>query len=123
MLGTLVIQGLTLRPLVRLFDLQDDDPVGREVAFGRGAAFRAALASLDGESSPFAAALREEIAGALDGDLDATNLPSDALRRRAYAAARQAVLALRQRGEIGDDAFHRLEEALDRADLSVVSRG
>src|SRR5262249_50078021 len=30
-LGTLVIQGLTLKPLLRLLDLHDDDPVGREV--------------------------------------------------------------------------------------------
>jgi CPA1 family monovalent cation:H+ antiporter len=122
-LGTLVLQGLTLRPLVRLFDLHDDDPVGREVVMGRTAAYRAALDSLDGETTPFAAALREELAAALAGDVRADNLPSDALRRRAYAAARRTILTLRQRGEIGDDAFHRLEEALDRADLSVVSRG
>ena len=28
-LGTLVLQGLTLKPLLRALDLQDDDPVGR----------------------------------------------------------------------------------------------
>ena len=33
-LGTLVIQGLTLKPLLRALDLQDDDPVGHEVACG-----------------------------------------------------------------------------------------
>jgi CPA1 family monovalent cation:H+ antiporter len=120
-LGTLVIQGLTLRPLVRLLDLRDDDPVGREVAAGRAAAYRAAIASLDGDTSPMAEALRQELAAALDGDIGAA-LPSDALRRRAYAAARQTLLALRAQGEIGDDAFHRLEENLDRADLSVTAR-
>jgi CPA1 family monovalent cation:H+ antiporter len=31
-LGTLVIQGLTLRPLLRALNLHDDDPVGREVS-------------------------------------------------------------------------------------------
>jgi monovalent cation/hydrogen antiporter len=51
-LGTLLIQGLTLRPLLDWLDLRDDDPVGREVARARVAAYGAALASLDGEVSP-----------------------------------------------------------------------
>lgn len=34
-LGSLVIQGLTLRPLILAFGLTDDDPVGTEVARGR----------------------------------------------------------------------------------------
>ena len=34
-LGTLVIQGLTLKPLLRALDLHDDDPVGREVSAAR----------------------------------------------------------------------------------------
>ena len=34
-LGTLVLQGLTLKPLLRALDLQDDDPVGREVGAAR----------------------------------------------------------------------------------------
>jgi Na+/H+ antiporter len=121
-LGTLVIQGLTLRPLVLLFNLRDDDPVGREVVAGRTAALRAAIASLDGDATPFADALRQELIGALDSGTAVSTLPSDALRRRAYAAARQALLALRQQGEIGDDAFHRLEEVLDRADFSITAR-
>ena len=33
-LGTLVIQGLTLKPLLRALDLHDDDPVGRELECG-----------------------------------------------------------------------------------------
>ncbi|MFL6649898.1 MAG: cation:proton antiporter [Sulfurifustaceae bacterium] len=35
-LGTLVIQGLTLKPLLRVLDLHDDDPIGREVSAARG---------------------------------------------------------------------------------------
>jgi CPA1 family monovalent cation:H+ antiporter len=46
-LGTLVIQGLTLKPLLRALRLNDDDPVGREVGEGRERAYRAGLASLD----------------------------------------------------------------------------
>jgi CPA1 family monovalent cation:H+ antiporter len=119
-LGTLVIQGLTLRPLVLLFALRDDDPVGREVSHARAAILRAAVASLDGEVSPIAESLRQELIVALDGDAG-PSLPGDALRRNALAAARRTLLALRQQGEIGDDAFHRLEEELDRGEFSLPS--
>ena len=34
-LGTLAIQGLTLKPLLRALDLHDDDPVGRELSAAR----------------------------------------------------------------------------------------
>jgi CPA1 family monovalent cation:H+ antiporter len=127
-LGTLVIQGLTLRPLLLWLDLRDDDPVGREVARAREAAFRAALDALDGDASMEAKWLRKEYAEVLrqagDGaDQDAPiTLPADALRRRAIAAARAAVSSLRRRGEIGDDAFHRLEEQLDWSELSAGPR-
>ena len=46
-------------------------------------------------------------------------LPADPLRRRAIAAARRAILALRESEDIGDDAFHRLEEEFDFAELSA----
>jgi NhaP-type Na+/H+ or K+/H+ antiporter len=49
--GTLVIQGLTLKPLLRWLNLQDDDPVSHEVAAARERALSAALASLDGNPS------------------------------------------------------------------------
>ena len=48
-LGTLTIQGLTLKPLLRALDLHDEDPVGRELAAARERALRAALASLGGK--------------------------------------------------------------------------
>jgi monovalent cation/hydrogen antiporter len=41
------------------------------------------------------------------------------LRRRAIRAARQSILKLREFEEIGDDAFHQLEEELDWAELSA----
>src|SRR6185295_14368905 len=40
-LGTLVLQGLTLGPLLRALDLRDDDPVGHEVVAARERALRA----------------------------------------------------------------------------------
>ena len=45
-LGTLVIQGFTLRPLLLLLGLGDDGLVERELRAGRAAMFKAALDSL-----------------------------------------------------------------------------
>jgi monovalent cation/hydrogen antiporter len=123
-LGTLVIQGFTLRPLLLKLNLSDDDPVGQEVARARTAAYRAALAALDGDHSPLAEAIRVELQVGLlqangDGGEPADGAPEDDLRLRAVRAAREAVLAMRQSGDIGDNAFHRLEEQIDRLELSV----
>src|SRR5687767_10702318 len=114
-LGTLVIQGLTLKPLLRATDLHDDDPVGREVATARERALQAGLASLAREESPVVAAVRLEFAAHLaaeDGPgTDRPDQPThDDLRSGAIQAARAAVLAMRASSEIGDDAFHRIEE-------------
>ncbi|BCM85829.1 Na+/H+ antiporter [Methylobacterium indicum] len=127
-LGTLVIQGLTVRPLLAWFSLGDDDPVGHEIGRARAAAYRAARDSLDGDDSPHAEALRREFDAALseaeshDEGLAPESLPADGLRRRAVEAARGVILDLRDRGEIGDDAFFRLEEELDWTELSATPR-
>ena len=42
----------------------------------------------------------------------------DELRRGAIDAARQAVLDMRASDEIGDDAFHRVEEELDWLEMA-----
>jgi monovalent cation/hydrogen antiporter len=123
--GTLVLQGLTLGPLVRVLALHDDNVVEGEVRQAWRQALRAALAAVDGDQSPGAEALRREYQEALRsveeqpaGPLFA--LPDDPVRRRALAAARQAVLGLRASGDIGDAAFHRVEEQLDRTELGVA---
>ena len=127
-LGTLVIQGLTLRPLLTWLNLHDDDPVGREVALARSTAYRAALDAIDGDESTEAKSLRREYAALLQAAAEASDAepaagsPIDALRRRALASARSSVLQLRSRGEIGDDAFHRVEEELDWAEMSAAPR-
>lgn len=125
-LGSLLIQGLTLRPLIAALRLKDDDPVAREVARARAVAYRAALEEIDGDPSEAAEILRLEYRAVLlraesdpDGGLASGELPADPLRRRAIAAARRSVLALRQSEEISDDAFHLIEEELDWAELSA----
>ena len=41
----------------------------------------------------------------------------DELRLRTIGAARNVLFRLRGEGEIGDEAFHRVEEELDHAEL------
>ena len=122
--GTLVIHGLTLKPLLRALDLHDEDPVGHEVSLARERALRAGLASFAHETSPVADALRQEFTAHLtqadpDGGADgAWRSAHTALHRGAVDAARRAVLAMRANDEIGDDAFHRVEEELDWLDMA-----
>jgi CPA1 family monovalent cation:H+ antiporter len=59
-LGTLAIQGLTLKPLLLALELRDDDPIGREVRTARARALRAGLASLAHHESPVADTVRQE---------------------------------------------------------------
>ena len=45
------------------------------------------------------------------------------IHRAALVAARQAVLAVRAEAEIGDDAFHQIEEELDWLEMAVPRKG
>jgi CPA1 family monovalent cation:H+ antiporter len=123
-LGTLAIQGLTLKPLLRALDLQDQDPVGRERRTARERALRAGLASLARDRSPGAELVRQEFTARLADerpDADAGAAARSAHRelfRGALQAARQAVLAMRANDEIGEDAFHQVEEELDWLEMA-----
>jgi monovalent cation/hydrogen antiporter len=122
-LGTLVIQGLTLKPLLRALDLQDDDPVGRELNAARERALRAGLESFASDQSPVAEAVRQEFtahlgSAAADPVADAPQAAHGDIHRGALQAARQAVLAMRNNDEIGDDAFHQMEEELDWLEMA-----
>ena len=121
-LGTLVIQGLTLKPLLRMLDLHDDDPVGRELAAARERALGAALASFAEDRSPAAEYYRYQFTKQLKQyrpTAGAAVQPVHGdLRRGALHAARQAVIAMRDSDEIGDDAFHRIEQELDWIEMA-----
>ena len=57
------------------------------------------------------------------GDGDAGDAGAHALLwRGALEASRRAVLAMRAGGDIGDDAFHRIEEELDWLEMSGRTR-
>jgi len=126
-LGTLVIQGLTLGPLLRALDLHDDDPVGREISVARERALSAALASLAEDQSPAGQLVREELSANLALEpaaveaRDATDSAHAETHRRALRAAREAVLSMRDNDEIGDDAFHQIEEQLDWLEMASKS--
>jgi len=120
-LGTLVIQGLTLGPLLRTFKLRDDDPVAREVNAARDRALRAALGTVDGVDSEVARTVRQEFASHLraarggDGDPESDH---EQLHRSALEAARRTILDMRANDEIGDDAFHQLEREFDLMEMA-----
>ena len=121
-LGTLVVQGLTLKPLIALLRLPDDDPVRKELKLARAKAAKAVLAELEGDDSPAAEALRREYGDALAQTRQGHNARAsaeNALRRRAVVVSRDAISDLRHRGEIGDDAYRALEEEFDWLELSA----
>jgi len=126
-LGTLVIQGFTLRPLLDRLGFETEGGVEQEISRGRLGLMQAALDTLAEEHSPAAAAVREgylaarEVAGNPDEPQGATE--HDRLRLRAITAQRSALNRLREEGAIGDEAFHQLEEEIDWAELSAAPAG
>jgi CPA1 family monovalent cation:H+ antiporter len=121
-LGTLVIQGLTLRPLVLALHLPNDPTLDREVREARIATVAAALAALSEESGEGSDALKAEletewrIASGTEIDQCRPAFLDRQLRAKALAARRSRLHEMRRRGEIGDEAFHRLEQELDIAE-------
>jgi NhaP-type Na+/H+ or K+/H+ antiporter len=126
-LGTLVLQGLTLRPLLLLLRLDDDGSVEREISRARVAIMQAALDSLDGDKSPVANTVRVQYAAARkvaeDQHEPQAATKYDRLRLRAIRAQRDELYRMRTRGEIGDAAFYRLQEELDWSELDAAPAG
>jgi Na+/H+ antiporter len=129
-LTTLVLQGMTLRPLMSRLKLHDDGSVDREIGLARAETARAALNALEenGVASHSADVLRGEYrARLLTGESEAGGTaPEDAglpaLQRHAVMAQRRALRDLRARQLIGDDAFHVVEEEIDLLDLTADTR-
>ncbi len=125
-LGTLVVQGLTLGPLIKALKMEPDDEVEREVRAAREATARAAIAELEPLKNKHAVRLREEYQERLDASEAADEgdgreeLEGDALRAHVLDAKRRTLLGMLKSGEIGDDAYYQLEEELDRHELSLT---
>lgn len=130
-LGTLVVQGMTLSPLMRVLALEDDRSVDREVRLARAETARAALDAVDGAERgddlvvflrrKYEARLRRaETAVAPSDPSSPAEVPAlTAVQRLAQAAERRTLFELRASGVIGDDAFHKVEEELDWAELNT----
>jgi monovalent cation/hydrogen antiporter len=114
-LGTLVLQGMTLRPLIGALKLEDDGEVdrGEELLRLLRRKYEARLRRAEADGSVSAR-------GGDDG------MPGFAAAyRRAQEEERRALSELRASGVIGDDAFHRVEEELDWAEVNAeaMARG
>jgi Na+/H+ antiporter len=136
--GTLVLQGMTLRWLMTRLRLDDDGEVEREVRLARVETLRAALSACDTSSGAEAAALlrrryelllrraEKDLEGRSDGGrpgeaaggADAPLADAD-VARAAAAAERRRLSSLRADGTIGDAAFQRVEQELDWAELDL----
>lgn len=117
-LGTLVVQGLTLRPLMAVLDLPADDQVEREVSEARRRAAETVLARLDGSTHQSAPGVREAYARRLDGRAD----PKTDLHAEALNTERRTIEDMRRSGEIGDDAYHVVEQEIDWGEMFVEGR-
>lgn len=142
-LGTLVLQGLTLRPLMLRLGLKDDGSVDREVRLARVESLRAGMAAattspglgtaelvqrsyelllrraekeVAGDSAKGDGALREGGLIQVPG-AEAEGADDGTVVRTAIDAQRRRLMALRADGTIGDAAFQRVEEELDWSEL------
>ncbi|HVG38169.1 MAG TPA: cation:proton antiporter, partial [Pyrinomonadaceae bacterium] len=135
--ATLVLQGLSLAPLIRFLGLRDDGTERREEARARaeiaGAALRRieALAAEDNLPEGLVARLRADYehrlehaeadrsegeGGQEDGAAEADGRTIDDARRaraEVLRIERETLLRLREEGVIGDEAMHAIERDLD----------
>ncbi|MCS0502864.1 cation:proton antiporter [Ancylobacter mangrovi] len=122
--GTLLVQGLTLPLLLRRLPLGDDHSVEQEFRTARKLALKAAISAIGDDTSDTAEAVRREYGDMARQTRDRQEFDTseNRLRRQALAAARDTALELRRNGTIGDDAFHRIEEELDWLELGAAPR-
>jgi CPA1 family monovalent cation:H+ antiporter len=129
-LGTLVVQGLTLPGLIRWLDLEDDGLAEKEEAKARIRAAEAALARLDElvDEDWVNADTAERMRGLYgfrrdrfrsrfdpesDGAIEGQSLSYQRLRRELLEAERQELRRLRLEGRIDDDVVRRVQRDLD----------
>lgn len=136
--ATLVVQGLSLPPLIRALGLHDDGAMDGEMAQAQRRAAEAALARIEElaaeewTSDAKIARVRNEYlhrietyAALRDGDgarrAEVADLTANYLRlRRALLdAERRAVIALRDDGTISDEVLHRIERDLDLEETRI----
>jgi NhaP-type Na+/H+ or K+/H+ antiporter len=124
-LGTLIVQGFTIRPLIALLRIPPDRSLDEEVGRARTAMLDAALAELAGFSGQIADAVRDEYRAVRAAGVDPSQAATeyDNLRTCAVKAERRVLIEWRREGRIYDDAYHLLEGELDRAELHAANVG
>jgi NhaP-type Na+/H+ or K+/H+ antiporter len=122
-IGTLVIQGFTIRPLIALLRIEPDRSGDEEISATRRGMLDAALVRLEGSGEEGVELMRKELAAERDAsESSARPVTSyDRARLEAVAAARQFLNEQRHKGQIFDDTYHRLEDELDRVELHAAS--
>jgi monovalent cation/hydrogen antiporter len=124
-LATLVVQGLSLVPLVRLLKLDEGDALKQEVASGRCRLAKAALTALDGQPGPEADNIRHEYLiqrDAIKGPCGArANKKRRELGLSAIRAEREELERMRADNKIGADTYLLLQEELDWTELTLLS--
>ena len=123
-LVTLVVQGLTLAPMVRRLGLDRSEEATLELASARVSLARTALASMAGEQGPEAENLRYRLSLKLQRCVDREKCgPLDHLHDLGLAAvqAERAELEnLRSEDKIGPSAYLGLQEQLDWNELTLL---
>ena len=121
-LCTLTVQGATLRPLLKILGLRDDGSVERELVTARVETARAAIQELESQTPSLSVEIlrREYQARMQAGGPESDSLAN--LQQHAALAQRRALVDLRARSVIGDDAFHAAEEEIDLLELTADAR-
>lgn len=117
-LGTLVVQGLTMGPLIKALGIRPDHSFEEDVARARNKVLATALAASRHRGN-------EQLVDAVENcgsqalSMDAGE--RDNVRLAALHAKRTVLHQLRASGEIEEDVFRSMEEELDWAELNAAS--
>lgn len=123
-IGTLVIQGATLEPLVRLLKFPADVSRDEELAHARATLAEAVESTLRGREDTTAVLLRSEFAATEAANVSPAGPSSaEATRNLVIAKQREALQRLRGEGRIEDETFRRLEQELDLKDVATLHGG
>ncbi len=123
-LATLVIQGLTLGPLVRLLKLDGEDGLRAEINEARAALISTALQRLDGQSGETVEHWRYSLTvrlRAAESDDDSKLKDKHRLGLDTIRQQRKLLEEMRRTGRVGADAFLVIQEELDFTEVSLSS--
>ena len=121
---TLVVQGLTLGPLIRLLDLDHTDSAVEEINMVRKQLSTVGLATLEQHDDAEADSLRTVYQLQRAGDVASVGQPTLERYRRhgliALRAERKALEKFREDAELSPDLYLKLQEELDWRELTLL---